>query len=115
MSISPEERTPTVTWQWVGRVVACFFLILGALGFSSFIDAGTLWHLGFAVAALGGALLFIFGLERSEHPAAAWARRVGWSLMALASLVPTSLLFMPFLLALVALPAVFVRPRERTA
>ncbi|MDQ4107488.1 MAG: hypothetical protein M3138_01615 [Actinomycetota bacterium] len=56
-----------------GSRVACFFLILGALVFSSFIDTGTLWILGFAVAAFGGALLFIFGLGRQ----ATWARRVG--------------------------------------
>jgi hypothetical protein len=114
VSNATEARTSLAVWLWPGRVVACFFLILGALVFSSFIDTGTLWILAFAVASLGGSLLFIFGLERPQHPSATLARQVGWSMMALGSLVPTSLLFMPFLLALLALPAAFARPRERT-
>jgi hypothetical protein len=114
VSIRTEERTSSAVWLWPGRVVACFFLVLGALVFSSFLDTGTWWILAFALAASGGALLFIVGLERPQHPAATWARRVGWSMMALGSFVPTSLLFMPFLLALLALPTVFARPREGT-
>lgn len=112
---STEEKTRSAGWLWTARAVACFFLILGALVFVTFLETGTLWTLGIAVAALGGALLFIFGLERPQHPPARWARRVGWSMMALASLVPTSLLFIPLLLALLALPVAFARPRERTA
>jgi hypothetical protein len=100
---------------WTGRAAASFFLIFGALVFVTFIETGELWTLGVSLAALGGALLFIFGLERPEHSFSSWARPIGWSMMAVASLVPSSLVFISIALALVALPAVFVRPRHRIA
>jgi hypothetical protein len=109
MSMSSEERTSTVVWQWTGRIVACFFLILGSLVFVSFAETGSLWLLAFAIMGVGGALLFIFGLERTRDPRSRWAQLVGWLMMAVFSLVPTSLLFLPLVLALSALPGLFLR------
>ena len=83
--------------------------------FVTFLETGEWWTLGIAAAALGGALLLIFGLERPNHAAAAWARPVGWFLMGVASTVPTSFFFVPFLFTLFALPAVLMRPTERVA
>jgi hypothetical protein len=99
-----------VPW-WTGRVAASFFLLFGALVFVTFIQTGELWALGISLAAIGGALLFIFGLERPDHSFSSWARPLGWSLMAEASLVPSSLVFISVGLALLALPALFAPPR----
>lgn len=96
-------------------MTASFFLILGALVFVTFLETGEWWTLGVAVAALGGALIFIFGLERPHHPAASWARPVGWFLMGVASTVPSNLFVIPFLFVVLALPAVLMRSRDRTA
>ncbi len=101
-----------VPW-WTGRAAASFFLIVGALVFVTFVETGELWTLGISLAAVGGALLFIFGLERPEHSFSSWARPIGWSMLAVASLVPSSLMVISMGLALLALPAVFVRPRRR--
>jgi hypothetical protein len=101
-----------VPW-WVGRVVASFFLIFWALVFVTFIETRELWALGISLAAIGGALLFIFGLERPDHSFSSWARPIGWSMMAVASLVPSSLVFISVGLALLALPALFAPPRHR--
>lgn len=83
--------------------------------FVTFLETGEWWTLSIATAALGGALLFIFGLELPDLPAASWVRPVGWFLMGVASTVPTSFFFVPFLFALLALPAVLMRPAERVA
>jgi hypothetical protein len=115
VSISLVRREFPVAFLWTARLVACFFLIIGALVFVTFLETDEWWTLGFAVAAFGGALLFIFGLERPDHPAARWARPAGWFLMAVASTVPSSLLFIPFFLALLALPALLMRRRHRAA
>ena len=96
-------------------MAACFFLIIGALVFVTFLETGEWWPLWIALAALGGALLFIFGLERPNHPAARWARPAGWFLMGMASTLPSSLLFIPFFFVLIALPAVLMRHRDRAA
>ena len=115
MSISLKRRELPPFLLWTARVAACFFLIFAALVFVTFLETGEWWSLGIAAAALGGALLLIFGLERPYHPAASWARPVGWFLMGVASTVPTSFFFIPFLFALFALPAVFMRPAARAA
>jgi hypothetical protein len=115
VSISLKRRELPTSLLWTARVGACFFLIFGALVFVTFLETGEWWTLGIAAAALGGALLLIFGLERPEHPAASWARPVGWFLMGVASTVPTSFFLVPFLFALFALPAVLMRPAERVA
>jgi hypothetical protein len=115
VSISLERRELPVALLWTARVAASFFLIIGALVSVTFLETGEWWTLGIAVAALGGALFFIFGLERPHHAAARWARPVGWFLMALASTVPSSFLFIPFFLVLLALPAVLMRHRHRDA
>lgn len=109
--MATEPKRASTVWDWTGRAVACFFLILGSLVFVTFLETGTLWTLGFAIAAIGGALLYIFGLERPAHPAARWARPVGWSSMAVACLLPSSLLFIPLALAMLALPSVLRRFR----
>jgi hypothetical protein len=115
VGISLKRRELPPFLLWTARVAACFFLIIGALVFVTFLETGEWWTLGIAAAALGGALLLIFGLERPDHPAAPWARPVGWFLMGVASTVPSSLLFIPFLFALFALPAALMHPAERTA
>ena len=109
MNTPTEERTPTVTWQWVGRVVASFFLFLGSLVFVTFLDTGSLVWLALSLVGVAGALIYLFGLERSSHPLARWARVVGWSMMAGFSLIPTSLLLGPMFLVLLALPTLFPR------
>jgi hypothetical protein len=108
-------RSLIVVLLWTGRAAASFFLIFGALVFVTFIETGELWSLGISLAALGGALLFIVGLERPGNSFSSWARPIGWSMMAVASIVPASLVFISMALALLALPAVFVRPRHRIA
>jgi hypothetical protein len=115
MSTSTEQGTLTVVFLWIGRASACFFLIFGALVFVTFIETGALWTLGVALAALGGAFLLIFGLERPGHAFSGRARPIGWSLMAVASLVPSSLVFISIALILLALPTLFIRPRHRIA
>jgi len=104
-----EERTPSAGWLWTARAVACFFLILGSLVFVTFLDTGELLWLALAVVGVGGALLYIVGLERSGHPRSRWIQLAGWLMMAGFSLIPTSLLFIPMFLALLALPAMFSR------
>jgi hypothetical protein len=115
VSTSLRRRELPAALLWIARVVASFFLIIRALLSVTFLENGERWTLWIAVAALGGALLFIFGLERPHHPAARWARPVGWPLMALASTVPSNLFFVPFFFVLFALPAVLMRPRDRPA
>jgi hypothetical protein len=115
MGTSTEETKSASFWLWTGRAAACFFLIFGVLVFITFLETGALWTLGITVAALGGALLFIFGLERPGHSFSRWARPTGWSMMAVASLVPSSLVFLSIALILLALPALFVPLRYRIA
>jgi hypothetical protein len=109
VSTSTEERSSTVVWQWVGRVVACFFLILGSLVFVTFLETERLFALVFAVMGVGGALLYIVGLERGGRPSSRWVQLVGWLLMAGFSAIPTSLLFIPMIVVLLAVPALFRR------
>lgn len=109
MRTSAEERPLTVAALWTGRAVACLFLILGSLVFVTFLETGELLWLALSVAGVGGALLYIVGLERSTHPRSRWVQLTGWSLMAAFSLVPTSLLFLPLIVVLSALPALFSR------
>jgi hypothetical protein len=106
---STEERSLTVVALWTGRLVACFFLILGSLVFVTFLETGEAVWLALSVMGVGGALLFIVGLERSSHPRSRWVQLAGWLMMTVFSLVPTSLLFLPLVLAVTALPALFLR------
>jgi hypothetical protein len=101
-------------WWWIARFVASLFLLLGVLVFSSFLETGFLFYLAMSVLGVGGAAIFVFGIERPRHPLARRARQVGWAMMAAFSLIPTSLLFLPFLAVLLALPAVIRAPRART-
>ena len=109
------ERESASLWLWIGRAAACFFLIFGVLVFITFLETGALWTLGITVAALGGALLFIFGLERPGHSFSRWARPIGWSMMAVSSIVPSSLVFISIALVLSALPALVLPLRYRVA
>jgi hypothetical protein len=106
---STEERPLTVAALWTGRVVASFFLILGSLVFVTFLETGERVWLALSVIGVGGALLFIVGLERSSYPRSRWVQLAGWLMMTMFSLIPTSLLFLPLVLALTALPALFLR------
>jgi hypothetical protein len=98
---------------WIARAVVCFFVIIGALVFVSFAETKDWKYLVISGSMLGGAALFIFGLERPAHPAASAARALGWCLIAMASLTPTSLLFIPVVIAFLAFPAAAFRPRVR--
>ena len=96
-------------WQWTGRGVICVFLILGSLVFVTFLDTGSPVWLALALTGVGGALLYIVGLERTTHPSSRWIQLAGWFMMAAFSLIPTSLLFIPLVLVLFALPALLPR------
>ena len=115
MDAARESGTLSTAWWWVARLVASFFLLLGALVFSTFLDTGSVVWLAISILGFGGALVFMFGIERPQHPLARRARQAGWAMMAAFSLLPTSLLFVPLLVALLALPAVVRTPRSRTA
>jgi hypothetical protein len=104
-----KERSPTVVALWTGRVVACFFLILGSLVFVTFLETESALFLVLAVLGIGGALAYVFGLERSSHPSSRSAQLVGWLMMAAFSLTPTSFLFLPLVVVLSALPGLFLR------
>jgi hypothetical protein len=112
MSTSTGEWPITAAALWSGRLVACFILILGALVFVTFLETGELLWLAFATMGVGGALLFIVGLEHSSHPRSRRIQLVGWLMMAAFCLIPTSLLFLPMVVVLSALPALFVRFRR---
>ena len=109
VSTSTAERPLTVVASWTVRIVACFFLILGSLVFVSFSETGSLWLLAFAILGVGGALLSIVGVERSSDPRSRWVQLAGWLMMAAFSLIPTSFLFLPLVLALSALPGLLLR------
>ena len=109
MSTSTDDSKLAVVALWTGRIVACFFLILGSMVFVTFLDTGEVVWLALSFMCVGGALLYLVGLERSSHPRSRWAQLAGWLMMAAFSLIPTSLLFLPLVLALSALPGVFLR------
>ena len=109
VSTSTEQRPFPAVALWTGRIVACLFLILGSMVFITFLDTGEVLWLTLSVVGVGGALLYIVGLERSSDPRSRWAQLAGWLMMAAFSLVPTSLLFLPLVLALSALPGLFLR------
>lgn len=108
MSTATGDSRLAVIATWTGRVVACFNLIIGSLVFVTFTETGLVRDLVFAVLGVGGALLFIVGLERSR-PSSRWVQLAGWLMMAAFSLIPTSLLFIPFVFVLAALPGLFHR------
>lgn len=114
MSTSAKEARVSTVWQWTGRAVACVFLILGSPVFVTFLDTRSLVWLALAVTGVGGALLYIVGLERTAQRSSNWMQLAGWVMMAAFSLIPTSLLFIPLVLVLFALPALrarFQRPQ----
>jgi hypothetical protein len=92
--------------RWLGRVAASLILVLGVLVFISAVETGSLLLFGLSALGVVGALGFAFGFERPTHPKATPARAVGWVMMLGFSLVPTSLLFLPLLVVLLALPCV---------
>jgi hypothetical protein len=106
---STEGRSSAVVWQWVARAVACFFLIVGSLVFVAFLDTDRPVWLVLAITGVGGALLYIGGLEPTAHPLSKWMQLTGWLLMAIFSLIPTSLLSVPAITVLLALPALLRR------
>jgi hypothetical protein len=91
---------------WLGRFAASLLLVLGALVVSSAVETRSVLLSLLAADGLLGAGLLIFGIERPAHPFAASARRIGWAMMLAFSLVPTSLLFVPLAVVLLALPSV---------
>ena len=108
MSTATDDSKLAVVATWTGRVVACFILIIGSLVFVTFLETRLVRDLVYGVLGVGGALLFIAGLE-SSSPAFRWVQLAGWLLMAGFSLIPTSLLFVPMVAVLAALPGLFHR------
>jgi hypothetical protein len=103
--------------MWLGRVAAAMVLVLGALVFTSAVETGSKLLFGLSALGIAGALLLVFGLERPTHPLARRARMAGWAMMLGFTLVPTSLLFLPALVVLLAFPAAFaarLTPRPGT-
>jgi len=109
MSTSTDDSRLAVVAIWTGRVVACFILILGSLVFVTFLETGLPRDFVFAALGVGGAILFIVGVERSSRPSFLWVQLTGWLMMAAFSLLPTSLLFLPMVVVLSAMPGLFVR------
>ena len=77
--------------------------------FVTFLDTSSPVWLAVALMGVGGASLYILGLERTTQPSSKRMQLVGWSMMAAFSLLPTSLLFIPLVLVLLALPALLRR------
>jgi hypothetical protein len=103
--------------MWLGRVAASLILVLGALVFTSAVETGSVLLFALAGDGILGGLLLIFGIERPAHPLSRFARPIGWGMMFAFTLVPTSLLFLPALVVLLASPAVrsdAVSPRPET-
>jgi hypothetical protein len=91
---------------WLGRVAASLVLVLGALVFTSALETGSVLLFALAGDGILGALLLIFGIERPAYPLSRFARLIGWAMMFAFTLVPTSLLFIPTLIVLFAIPTV---------
>jgi chromate transport protein ChrA len=108
VSTATDDSRLAVVATWTGRVVACFILIIGSLVFVTFTETGLVRDLVYAVLGVGGALLFIVGLERSR-PSSRWVHLAGWLMMAGFSTLPSSLLFIPMVAVLAALPGLFHR------
>jgi hypothetical protein len=108
VSTSTDDSRLAVVAIWTGRFVACFILILGSLVFVTFLETALARDLIYALMGVGGALLFIVGVERSSV-SFRWVQLAGWLLMAGFSLIPTSLLFVPMVAVLAALPGLFHR------
>jgi small-conductance mechanosensitive channel len=109
VSTSTTDSRSAAVALWTGRLVASFILILGVLVFVTFVETGLLRDLTYAVMGVAGALLFIVGIERSSRPSFRWVQLVCWLMMAGFSLIPTSLLLLPLVVVLAALPALFLR------
>jgi hypothetical protein len=92
--------------RWLGRLAASLILVMSILVFGSATDTGSVLLFALAALGLGGAVLFIFGLERPTHRLARGARALGWMMMLGFSLIPTSFLLLPALVVLLAFPAV---------
>ena len=109
-----EQPTLRLAWLWAARVVACSFLILGALFYWGFMKEGSTSDLMIAFLCIGGALAFAFGIELPLHPAARAARWVGWGmLLAVAVLLRGGPVYLSFPVAFLGLPAVIRAPRRR--
>jgi len=108
VSPATDDSRLAVVATWTGRLVACFILILGSLVFVTFLETAEMRWFIYSFMGVGGALLFIVGLERSS-PSSRWVQLAGWLLMAGFSTIPTSLLFGPMVVVLTALPGLFQR------
>ena len=95
--------------MWAGRAVACFVGILGSIVLiGSFDTGGSRWR-GLAAIGIGGAILYIVGVEGARHRGSRWIQLLGWLMVAAFSLIPSSLLYLPAILVLFALPALLTR------
>lgn len=107
MSTATDDSKLAVVATWTGRLVACFIPILGSLVFVTFLETRLVRDLVYAVLGVGGALLFIVGWSARVHRPDGAAR--GMVDDAGFSLIPTSLLFVPMVAVLAALPGLFHR------
>jgi hypothetical protein len=95
--------------MWAGRAIACFFCILGSIVFVGSFDPGASRWRSLAAVGVGGALLYIAGVEGARYRGSRWIQLAGWLMMAALSLIPSSLLYLPAILVLFALPALLTR------
>jgi len=115
MSVSTDRQSASYTIVvWLGRLVGLLFLLFGVLAtYSSFFESSEVGVGLVAILDTAGALAYILSLERPQHPLSRWARVGGWLAMAGFSIfIPTSLLFLPRVIVLLALPSLFMWPRK---
>jgi hypothetical protein len=114
VSTSTEERTVPVFLTWMGRFVASFFILLGLLALGSVFETSSAILPGAAsLLGVGGGLVYLLGLERPHHRMSQSVRIVGWLMMAGFSAIPTSLMFVPAIVVLLALPPLFLGSRRK--
>ena len=110
MSTTRRVGTASAFWMWVGRAIACVFAYLGIMVFHGSFETGSSEWRARALAGICGAVLYIGGLEGARYRGSRWVQLVGWLMMAVAlSLIPSSLLYLPAILVLFALPALLTR------
>ena len=114
VSTPAEERPVPVFLAWMGRFVASFFVLLGLLALGSVFETDSAILPGAAfLSGVGGGLLYLFGLERPRHRMSRSVRIAGWLMMAGLSVIPTSLMFVPAVVVLLALPPLFLGYRRK--
>lgn len=97
--------------QLAGRLGSLAALLFGGLVGVNLLTASDIQSLELALAgsssllSLGGGLLYLLGLDRWEGRRALLALRVGWLLLAVGLLLPTSLFLFQMAAILLSFPA----------